>query len=349
MSYKKDKYEMNGEMDLHKKRVIFIIKVTFIALAVSLFALAISLTVNLLQGGLFGAARDTVPPTIEPMQGKTVIGYVGEKPTYKKYVSVTDDKDEDPQFDVNASGVDINTPGTYTVFYKAVDKAGNKSETFKLTYVVKSDEYSEKKLMALVAELAEELGITQSMSTVEKVKAIYKFVNLDHNITWSTASALGDSNIPNIDRDNWKEDWVEEAIRTINLYNDGDGEGDCYSYYAVSKAFFEYFDIKHVGIRRDKSLDYEEDINGNRKGTHFWLIVDIGGGQWYYYDGTRLGSTFNDGTKNACLITQEKLDSYVIKKTGGTYFYQIRKVDECLDFSSAGISSFPKIATKVIN
>ena len=147
MSYKKDKYEMNGEMDLHKKRVIFIIKVTFIALAVSLFALAISLTVNLLQGGLFGAARDTVPPTIEPMQGKTVIGYVGEKPTYKKYVSVTDDKDEDPQFDVNASGVDINTPGTYTVFYKAVDKAGNKSETFKLTYVVKSDEYSEKKLM----------------------------------------------------------------------------------------------------------------------------------------------------------------------------------------------------------
>ena len=109
----------------------------------------------------------------------------------------------------------------------------------------------------------------------------------------------------------------------------------------MSKAFFEYFGIKSVGIRRDMSLDAEE-------GTHFWQIVDIGGGKWYFYDGTRLAGSFSDGSHNACLITQEKLSSYKTSKNED-YFYRISKVAQCLDFSSAGINSYPKVSNEPLN
>lgn len=345
MSYKNDKEQMNEEMQSHKRKVMLVIKITFIVFAVALLALAVTFVVSLVKGGLFASGKDDTAPVIEAREGKTVVGYLGESPTYKKYVTVSDDKDEEPKLAIDYKDVDVNKEGSYIVRYQAMDKSDNKSEIFKITYVVKSKQYSKDTLMTMVEELASELGITKSMSTVEQVKKIHKFVN--EEIMWSKASALGESNIPDIDRDNWKADWIEEAVRTIELYNSDSGVGDCYSYYSVSKAFFEYFGIKHVGIRRDKSLDNQEDANGNRKGTHFWLIVDIGDGEWYYYDGTRLAQPFNDGTRNACLITQEKLDSYVTS-SGGTYFYKISKNKDCLDFSSAGITSFPKIGTEVI-
>ena len=348
MSYKNEKEQMNEEMKRHKNLVIKIIKITFIAFSVALVALAVTFVINLLNGGLFASKKDTVAPSISAREGTTVIGYLGESPTYKKYVVVSDDVDEEPELAINSSKVNIDEEGTYTVLYRAKDKAGNISNVFELTYVVKNKQYSKEKLMSMVADLAERKGITKNMSTIDQVKAIYKIINIDYNITFSTAGDLGESNIPNIDRDNWKTDWIEEGIRTLELYNAGEGVGDCYSFYAVSKAFFEYFGIKNIGIRRDTKIDDELDSNGNRKGTHFWHIVDVGGGKWYYYDATRLARPFNDGTKNACLITQEKLDSYVTS-SGGTYFYKLAKTDECLDFSSAGITSFPKIGTNVIN
>lgn len=332
MSYKKDIQEMNREMNMHKKHVMLAIKITFIALAISLVALAISLSVGLIQGGLFATEKDTTPPVIEPIQGTTVIGYVGEAPTYKKYVTVNDDKDEDPQLKVNSTKVDINKIGSYTVVYQAMDKAGNKSATFKLTYIVKSDEYSEKKLMDMIAKKAKEIGITDEMSKQKKVEKIFNYV---HNLF----SYSDDSNIPNIDRSKWKGDWIEEAIRTIN-----DEAGDCYSYYSLSKAFFEYYDIENIGIMRSPE--------SSLSGTHYWSIVNIGEGgkdSWYYYDATRLAGRFGDGSNSACLITQETLNSHKTSK-GDTDFYLMTDAASYLDFSSAGgIKSLPAISTKKIN
>ena len=344
MSYKNDKEQMNNEMSLHKKRVMLAIKITFLVLAVALVSFAISFAIGLGKGDLFASQRDTEPPTISAREGTTVIGYLGESPTFKKYVLVSDDKDEEPKLAIDSKSVNTEKEGSYTVYYQAKDSAGNKSAVFSLTYVVKNNEYSRDALMKKIAKLAGDLGISKDMSTVEKVRKIYKFVNQE--IGWS--GGIGESNIPGIDRDNWKVDWIEEAIRTLELWEEDDCEGDCYSYYSLSKAFFEYFEIKHIGIRRDKSLDNQEDSNGDRKGTHFWQIVDIGGGKWYFYDATQLAQGFNDGTKNACLITQEKLSSHRTS-SGGDYFYKISKASDCLDFSSAGINSYPKIATETLD
>lgn len=344
MSYKKDKEKMNSEMSLHKKRVMLAIKITFVALSVALIAFIVFFIVGLVRGELFASQKDTKPPTISAREGQTVVGYLGESPTYKKYVIVNDDKDEEPRLAIDPDEVNIDAEGTYKVYYQAMDNAKNKSEVFVLTYVVKNKQYSEEKLMTMIAELAEELGIKKDMSTVEQVRKIYNFVNRE--IGWS--GGIGESNIPRINRDNWKVDWVEEAIRTLELYEEDDCEGDCYSYYSLSKAFFEYFDIKHIGLRRDKSIDEQKDADGERKGTHFWQIVDIGGGKWYFYDATQLAQGFNDGTKNACLITQKKLSSHRTS-SGGDYFYKISKASDCLDFSSAGVSTFPKIATEALD
>ena len=276
--------------------------------------------------------KDETPPTIEARAEKTVVGYVGESPTYKKYVVVSDDVDEAPQLAVDSSKVDINTPGSYTVRYQAKDEAGNKSEVFKLTYVVKSKEYTEDKLMDMIAEKVVEIGITDGMSKQKKVEKIFNYV---HNLF----RYADDSNIPNINRSLWKSDWIEEAIRTIN-----DETGDCYSYYSLSKAFFEYYDIENIGIMRSPQSKLE--------GTHYWSIVNIGeDGEdaWYYYDATRLAGRFGDGSTSACLITQETLNSHQTSK-GDKDFYLMTKSESYLDFSSAGgISTLPTIAKEKIN
>ena len=332
MSYKNDKAQMSEEMNAHKNKVILAVKITFIAFAASLLALAITLGVGLIKGGLFPSAKDETPPSISARAGTTVIGYLGESPTYKKYVTVSDDKDEEPELAINSSRVNINQEGSYTVLYQARDKSGNKSQVFSLTYVVKSKEYSEDKLMEMIAVKVKEIGITDGMSKQKKVEKIFDYV---HNLF----RYADDSNIPNIDRSKWKSDWIEEAVRTIN-----DETGDCYSYYSLSKAFFEYYDIENIGIMRSP--------NSTLEGTHYWSIVNIGeDGQdeWYYYDATRLAGSFGDGSNSACLITQETLNTHKTSK-GATDFYLMTKSAAYLDFSSAGgINALPAISKTKLN
>ena len=326
MSYKIDKENMNKQINDKKNRLAFIIKITFIALFVSLITLIIVLIVSMLV--------DNEPPVIKPVSSEEVVGYIGKAPTYKKYVTVSDNSDSNPVLDVNASAVDINKAGRYKVIYRATDSAGNQSY-YELTYVVKKDSgYTKEKLNEKIAFYAKELKITNNMSKQEQVERIYGFVN--KVVAWS--GGVGMSNIPEINRNNWKNDWIEEAIRTLELYEHDVCEGDCYSYYSLSKAFFEYFGIKNIGIRRDLSLDADH-------GTHFWNIVEIGNGKWYYYDATTLKGKFTlDNTNNACLINQAKLDSYEVSGKEKYNFYKISKIPECLDFSSAGVNSYPTIA-----
>jgi hypothetical protein len=304
--------------------VLLAIKITFVVFAVALLIFAVTFVVGLVKGDIFASDKDETPPSISARMGTTVIGYVGESPTYKKYVTVSDDKDTEPELAINSSRVDINTEGSYPILYQARDKAGNKSKTLTITYVVKNKQYSEDKLMSMIADKVKEVGITDSMSKQKKVEKIFDYV---HNLFRYS----DDSNIPNIDRSKWKSDWVEEAIRTIT-----DEAGDCYSYYSLSKAFFEYFGIESYGIKRAENYEGAED-----DGTHFWSAVNVGEGsdRWYYYDATRLNGYFNGNKsdKNACLITEAKLKSHKTS-SGETYFYKMTKAYD-----------FPTISTEELD
>ena len=262
------------------------------------------------------AESDGTHCVIGPSGGK-IIGYVGESPLYKQMVTVEDNVDEAPTLQVNNKSVNINKEGEYKVYYRATDAAGNMSSTYTLIYVVKSKEYSRDTLMELIEEKADALGITKEMTKVEQVRKIYAYVN-----SKSTIAFTNESNIPDINRKNWEIDWVEEAIRGLDS-----GEGDCYTYYSLSKAFFEYFGIENKGIQRSENYS-----GAAEDGTHFWSVVKVEGG-WYYYDSTRLGSTFSDGTTNACLITEKKLKTYETEN-----FYAMTKS-----------SGFPTISSKELD
>lgn len=299
MSYINDKERMKKEAGEYRKKVWSVIKITFITFLSSLILFCAVFSVSLFLKR--GDANDTIAPEILGPKSGRVVGYVGESPLYKQMVTVSDNADKDPQIDVNNSKVNPDVPGEYEVYFRAVDKAGNVSEIYTLIYVVKSNEYSRDTLMALIEEKAEDLGITREMTKKEQVRKIYSFVNSKKTIEFTN-----ESNIPNIDRKNWETDWIEEAILTLDS-----GEGDCYSYYSLSKAFFEYFGIENEGIKRSE--------RSKEEGTHFWHMVKIEEG-WYYYDATSLAGEFADGSNKACLITQNKLDGYETSK-GGKDFY----------------------------
>lgn len=322
MSYRSDKEKMKKEAAEYRNKLLFITKITFLAFASLLVIFCITLGLSKLFGGGSGSkGKDTIPPSISQnfdIQGFDtfnggVVGYVGQVPTFKKFILVSDDTDEAPVISNIEHHVDNNTEGTYTVKYTVEDASGNVSY-FTLQYVVKKAEYSHELLMQTIAELAAELNITKDMTKVEQVRAIYKYVNAS-----STVRFTDESNIPNIDRSKWQSDWREEAVLGLESH-----EGDCYTYYAISKAFFEYFGIENIGIKRAENYEGAED-----DGTHFWSVVNVGEGNqdlWYYYDATRLSGYFNGdkSDNNACLITENKLKTHKTSK-GGTYFYRMVK------------------------
>lgn len=329
---------------ISKKIMWKIITVTMVALALSILVTAI--------GGCAMIVKDMLPNVEEQSEGAdkkaptltsdsdTVIIYTGSTLSYRKFVKISDNSDGECKLEATKSTVNQNVPGEYSVTLVAIDEAGNKSKSLTLKVVVKDKMYSEESLMTLIAQKAKsELGYTKEEAKASgKTKAqiardIYEYVN-DPSAGKNTANIYFSdvSNAPSQktqggqkSRTGWEIDWIEEAHRTLSMSR---MEGDCYSYYAVSKAFFEYFGIENLGIQRA--------VSSSESGTHYWNIVKVESG-WYYFDATRLGGSFADGTKNACLITESKLLSYKTSN-GGTEFYKIDKW-----------SGFPTISTATVS
>ena len=308
LSYKQILARVADDNKRRRRYTVMAIKITVCALALCLAVLCVLFVVDLVSDGLGnGKKNDKTPPTITLVEGDCIYMYAGETVSFRDKVSARDDSGEKPTLTFD-SRVNVNTPGAYSVIYTATDAAGN-STSLTVSVVVTKKDYTYDMLMSRIEALALRLGITSDMSKQEQVFAVYNYVNSpDKSASSANIFFSDESNVPDIQRANWQNDWIEEAILTIDKINEGDGEGDCYSYYSVSKAFFEYLGIEHVGIQRDNS-NIPDGV-----GTHFWLIVNIGNSSnpnWYYYDATRLKYTFaKDNTNNACLITLKKLRSY---------------------------------------
>lgn len=279
------------------------------------------------SGGSSGGGTSKVLAIIGP-EGDFAVAYIGETVTYKSLVTVNG---KQPTLTVDNSKVNLDVAGSYPVVYTATDSTG-KSVQYTLTLLVKSKEYTKEALMTLIEAKATALGMSKSMSKTELVQKIYEFVN-DPSASGSNANIYFSdvSNTPTQKtlRTTWQADWIEEAIRTLSMNR---MSGDCYTYYSVSKAFFEYFGIENYGIQRSAS--------STEAGTHFWSIVNVGtvsSPRWYYYDATRLAGNFSDGTNNGCLMTEAKLNSYKTSK-GGTEFYKFDKWE-----------NFPTVSTQTLS
>ena len=66
---------------------------------------------------------DTLPPEIAGVHDWVI--YQGDDLSLREGVTVTDDTDPSPRLEMDASALDTDTPGVYTVLYCAYDKANN--------------------------------------------------------------------------------------------------------------------------------------------------------------------------------------------------------------------------------
>ena len=314
-----------------RRKLTGAIKITVALFALIAVLLSVFLVIDISNGAGWGntsdggnddidasASGDTKPPVIKGPADNTIYLTVGETIAYKSAVSATDDSGS-CTLDVTNNNVNTDVAGTYSVTYVAKDAAGNSSKLTVKVMVIKSD-YTKEMLMGVVEKLVDKLGITSNMTTAQKVRKIYEYVNdPDKNGPSARIYFTDESNIPNIDRSKWQTDWIEEAYRTLKPLADGNSrtEGDCYSYYAASKAFFEYYGIDNKGIKRNES-------GSNMAGTHFWSIVNVGSVSepvWYFYDATRLAGSFSDGSNECCLRTLDELNSYKASQSGQYGFY----------------------------
>ncbi len=223
---------------------------------------------------------DTVPPTIDGITDISV--QIGDAIAYRKGITVTDDCFGEVTLTVDSSKVDPAKEGSYPVVYTATDAAGNSVSCTAYVHVYQHL-FSEDELWETVDKLIVERKLA-GKTTVEQCRSIYEYAQ--NHISYSGTSD--------------KTDWKKEAYNAIVK-----GSGDCFSYFAVAKAFFVRLGIEHLDVER--SPDVAQKVNER----HYWLMVNIAGEgespRWYHFDACRLNSLY---PHSGCLLTDKQLDAY---------------------------------------
>jgi len=229
--------------------------------------------------------KDTTPPVIEGVQSERTVN-AGDSISYKQGVTVTDDQDPNPTLSVDASDVDLNTPGTYTVIYTATDASGN-TVTVKASVTVKEKESNasdpataeDEKYMKYLAglyidQIGEKNGFDENTTKKEWAEAIWLWTN--YELDYASTSD--------------KSSWVLGAIQAFDTHR-----GDCFNYFCAAKALLNQVGIPNVDVVKSDTSH----------SSHYWSLVDVGGG-WYHYD-----TTPREGEGDYFfLVTDEQLDSY---------------------------------------
>ena len=226
---------------------------------------------------LLNVMLDTEPPIFYGIKDQTV--YEGDTVSYRKGVSVKDNKDTDVKFQIDSSQVNLNKVGTYKVYYTAEDSSGNKtkeSATITVEPLSITDEMLYSKVDPILDKITEE-GMTKREIAYE----IYKWVKA--NVGYSGSSD--------------KSDWRKEAYRGIV-----NGVGDCFTYYAVSEAFLTRAGIDNMRVTR---------VGGRTQ--HFWNLINCGDG-WYHFD-----TCPNKDKMPTFMLTDAEVEEYTKKRGNNYY------------------------------
>ncbi len=220
---------------------------------------------------------DRIAPVIHGVTDITI--ELGQAVSYLDGVTVTDDRDQSPQLQVDPSGVDLSREGAYTVSYEAWDDAGNRAHAFAVVTVKapETQKYSTDDVEAVIAPILGEI-IADHMTLQEQVRTIYDWCR--ENLRYGGHTTRGH--------------YTQGAMEMLET-----GKGDCYGYYCVSKAMFEYLDIPNIDVQKEKRSAEDSE--------HYWSLVSLDGEEtWYHFDATpRVGQT-----EDLCLVTDTFLDSF---------------------------------------
>lgn len=238
----------------------------------------------------FNLVIDNEKPTIDGV--KDLVSYVGEGISYRNGISVRDNCGGRVSLEVDSSAVDLQKAGEYPVTYRAVDAAGNVNAITVIAYVY-DVRVTEADLYALLDPVIAQ-NIPSGVSKERQVRAVYEYVY--YSIDYTSTSD--------------KSDWVRAAYDGLRT-----GNGDCYTYFALSKAFFTRLGIENMDMKRTEGLVDER---------HYWNYVNIGTSEsprWYHYDATQIRGAQHSG----CLLTAQQVMAYhkmrVDENGVGQYFY----------------------------
>lgn len=236
-------------------------------------------------------AGDTVAPVITGASDQTVPA--GSSISYRTGVSALDDVDGAVPLEIDAAGVDLDTPGTYTVTYSAVDAAGNRSTctiTVTVTDAAPLETMTPEELEARMFQLAEIVYqeiIAEDQTPYEKAEAIFQYCS-------TAITYTGDS-----DKSSWQKG-AYDGFTTLT--------GDCYTYFACCKALLELADIPNVDLVRMGGVT-----------DHYWSLVDVGSG--YYHLDCCPHTT--DKPITSFLLTQAEAEEYSAWQGEDYYTYDI--------------------------
>ncbi len=240
--------------------------------------------------------KDTTPPTLEGLSD--FVAYInGDGIAYMENVVARDNCAGEVTVDVDSSKVNLKQQGVYPVTYTATDAVGNAS-VFNMTVTVLQKEITREMLFATLEPIAQRI-IQNGMSKEEQLRAVYDYVR--NNVAYTSIAD--------------KSSWISAAYEGLTT-----GQGDCYTYFALSKAFFEYMGVENVDLKR--AQEAEITAGGVR---HFWNMVNLGTGEnpkWYHFDACLIKELPDPW---GFLMTDMQLSKYAQQpdatKDKMTYFY----------------------------
>ena len=221
--------------------------------------------------------EDTTPPVFKTVP--ELSAYVGEAIAYRKGLVVTDNCGGAVDIQVDASAVDPNTPGDYTVSFTATDESGNVSWASTVIHIYEN-QITEEELNAKIDGVIAQI-ITPDMDKEAQLRAVYRYV-YDH-IAYTS--------------DSDKSDWIRAAHDALFMT----GSGDCFNSFAAAIAFCRRLGIDYREIERTP---------GAAEGTHFWIMVNIGTTEeprWYHFDCTHLRASYSH---SGCLLTDQQIKAF---------------------------------------
>lgn len=219
---------------------------------------------------------DVMPPVISGTHDIEILQ--GDGIAYRNGVTATDDRDGEVVFWVDGSAVDPETAGVYTATYHAKDAAGNEA-SLTVTVTVIARRVTFDGLWEVVDPIIATQGFRgQSVGKVSETLYWYIKANMSYTSTSD------------------KTDWVSEAHRGLTEH-----VGDCFTYYAVARAFFERLGIEVMTVQRAPNV---------LPTTHYWLLVNTGTADspaWYHWD---VCPHYKEHPLTSILLTDAELLAY---------------------------------------
>lgn len=215
---------------------------------------------------------DTEGPVISGVQALTTS--IGETFSYRTGVTATDDQDGTVMLLVDSSAVNLSVPGEYQIIYSAEDSSGNRTEI--TTTVVVTEPEPDPVPEASGAESGNSGGQASALSkeaslekVIDKADQILAKITKDGMSKRETAKAIFDYVAKNVKYvgSSDKSSWIVGAYVGMTT-----GRGDCFNYYACSKALLTRAGIPIVELQR---------VNGNSR--HYWVLADVGEG-YHHFD-----------------------------------------------------------------